>query len=71
MSILPPSPFGSATAETLPSESSGKDHHSDGRHFSIDEDSFFYAIDPPPLPDEHIEAVEIERVLKAVFAINQ
>jgi hypothetical protein len=70
MSILPPSPFISATAETLPAEHPGKDHCSAGSPFSIDEDSFFYAIDPPPL-EEHIEAAEIEQVLRALFASKQ
>lgn len=71
MSILPPSPFiGSATAETLPSEFSGKSHYSDGR-FSIDEDSFFYCIDPPPLVVDGIDAIEIEQILSALFARTQ
>jgi hypothetical protein len=69
MSILPPSPFiGSATAETLPSESSGKDHHSGGRPFSIDEEEFFHLIDPPPLPREHVNEDDIEQILRALFA---
>lgn len=66
MTLMPPSPFISApVAETLPSESSGKSHCSDGS-FSLDEDSFLYAIDPPSI-DEHIEAIEIEQVLRALF----
>jgi len=71
MSILPPSPFLSSAhvAETLPAEASGKGHPSAGSSFSIDEDSFFYAIDPPPL--EGIEAIEIEQILSALFASNQ
>ena len=61
MNILPPSPFlSSATAETLPSEFSGKSHCSDGS-FSIDEDSLL----------ERMEAIEIEMILKALFANNQ
>jgi hypothetical protein len=65
MTIMPvQSPFlSSATAETLPAEYPGKDHCSAGSPFLIDEESFFYAIDPPPLPDEH----EIEQILKALF----
>jgi hypothetical protein len=69
MSIMPPSPFiSSATAETLPSEFSGKSHCSDGS-FSIDEDSFFYAIDPPPLlfEQDNLEENEIEQILRALF----
>jgi hypothetical protein len=118
MTIIPPSPFISATAETLPAEAPGKDHCSAGSteiqsscggveghaetsqssdlkrvimvdqrpkagsrnvlvgikpgpqeaicNFSIDEDSFFYAIDPPALPHEHIEAAEIETILRAI-----
>lgn len=64
-----PSPFISAdvTAETLPSEFSGKSHYSDGS-FSIDEDSFLYAIDPPPLPREHVNEDDIEQILRALFA---
>ena len=69
MSILPPSPFISATAETLPAEPSGEDHCSAGRPFLIDEDSFFYAIDPPPLfEQDNIDAAEIEQILSALFA---
>ena len=72
MSNLPPSPFiSSATAETLPVEHPGKDHCSAGSPFSIDEDSFLYAIDPPPLPEEHIEAAEIEQILSSLFERNQ
>lgn len=135
--IMPPSPFISATAETLPSEFSGKSHYSDGSFFHsscgivesqdtrrfdgqlveavsmgvrpphtlhrvgyspadevpecatevgrptnpsagfapgpqeafvVDEDSFFYAIDPPPLPEDHIEGREIEQILRALFS---
>jgi len=69
MSILPPSPFiSSEPVETLPVMASDTEHHLPGRNFPIDEDSFFYAIDPPPLPEEHIEAIEIEHVLRALFA---
>jgi len=69
MTIMPPSPFiSSATAETLPADASGEDHSSAGRPFLIDEDSFFYAIDPPPLEQENIEAAEIEQILSALFA---
>jgi hypothetical protein len=77
MTIMPvPSPFlSSATAETLPSEFSGKSHCSDGSPFLIDEDSFFYAIDPPPLPPLFIaspsaefRAAEIEPLLRELFA---
>ena len=69
MTLMPPSPFISApVAETLPSESSGKSHCSDGS-FSIDEDSFFYAIDPPPLlfEQDNLEESEIEQILRALF----
>lgn len=67
MNGLPPSPFISSAfvAETLPVMASGTEHPMAGS-FSIDEDSFFYATNPPPLPDEHIEAVEIETILRAI-----
>lgn len=67
-----PNPFFSAgaphdapPAETLPAMISGNEHLMAGSRFSIDEDSFFYAIDPPPL---ELEAIEIEQVLRALFA---
>jgi hypothetical protein len=69
MSNLPPSPFiRSATAETLPAEDPGTDHIPAGSPFLIDEEAFFYAIDPPPLPDEHIDDDGIEQILRALFA---
>ena len=68
---MPPSPFiSSATAETLPVMASGTEHPMAGSRFSIDEDSFFYAIDPPPLDTDGLEAFEIEQVLRALFARN-
>ena len=70
MSTMPPSPFISATtAETLPAECPGKDHYPAGS-FSIDEDSFFYAIDPPPLlfEQDNLEENEIEQILRALFS---
>jgi hypothetical protein len=71
--VPPPNIFISAPAETLLTESPGKDHCSAGRYFSIDEDSFLYAIDPPPLviEQDNIEATEIEQILSALFASNQ
>ena len=71
MASVMPNPFiSSAPAETLPAEHPGKDHYSAGRTFSIDEDAFFYAIDPPPLSFEqdNIEESEIEQILRALFA---
>jgi len=54
MSTLPPSPFlSSAPAETLPADYPGKDHVSAGS---------------PALDQERIEAVEIEQILRALFA---
>ena len=65
---LPPSPFlGSAMAlaETLPVDVSV--YPAAGSRFSIDEESFFYAIDPPPLDTDGLEANDIEQILKALF----
>jgi hypothetical protein len=68
MTIMPvPSPFlSSATAETLPAEDPGTDHIPAGSPFLIDEEAFFYAINPPPLPEE--DGPEIEQILRALFA---
>ena len=82
--ILPPNQFCSAgaphdapPAETLPAMVSGTEHPMAGSRFSIDEkfvETFFHAINPSPLaplpvvePD-NMEAVEIEQVLRALFA---
>lgn len=62
MTNVPPSPFLSSavTAETLPAVAPGKEHPAAGSRFSIDEESFFYAIDPPPLPPLFIERALFE-----------
>lgn len=69
MTIMPASPFLSSaecnSAEELPAVVPGTPHHPAGSRFSIDEDSFFYAIDPPPLPP--LAADEIEPLLKTLF----
>jgi hypothetical protein len=71
MTIMPvPSPFlSSATAETLPSEFSGKSHCSDGSPFLIDEEAFFYAINPPPLPAPIV--LDIEPMIRNLLLQNQ
>lgn len=59
MTHLPPSPFLSSAcplqAEALPVAVSGTEHPATGSCFLIDEESFLYAIDPPPLPPLFIE----------------
>jgi hypothetical protein len=63
MTALPPSPFLSSaapTAEALPAGVPGKDHSPAGRRILIDEESFLYAIDPPPLPPLFIERALFE-----------
>jgi hypothetical protein len=64
MTALPPSPFLSSAcpyqAEALPAVVPGKDHSPAGRCFLIDEESFLYAIDPPPLPPLFIERALFE-----------
>lgn len=77
-----PSPFISSAgvaerlpAEALPSVVSGHEHPAEGSRFSIDEDAFIYAVDPPPLPPlfisdpspEYVAAAEIEPLLKTLF----
>lgn len=62
MTTVPPSPFLSSAvmAETLPAVAPGKEHPTAGSGFSIDEESFLYAIDPPPLPPLFIERALFE-----------
>jgi hypothetical protein len=64
MTPIPQSPFLSSaalTAETLPAVVPGKDHPPAGRRILIDEESFLYAIDPPPLPPLFIERALFEQ----------
>jgi hypothetical protein len=65
MTALPPSPFLSSAcpyqAEVLPARVPGKDHSPAGRRILIDEESFLYAIDPPPLPPLFIERALFEQ----------
>jgi hypothetical protein len=65
MTPIPQSPFLSSAcpyqAEALPATVPGKDHSPPaGRCILIDEESFLYAIDPPPLPPLFIERALFE-----------
>ena len=63
MTPIPQSPFLSSaalTAETLPVAVSGTNHPAAGRRFLVDEESFLYAVDPPPLPPLFIERALFE-----------
>jgi hypothetical protein len=64
MTGLPPSPFLTSAcayqAEALPAAVSGTNHPVAGRCFSIDEESFLYAVDPLPLPPLFIERALFE-----------
>jgi hypothetical protein len=64
MTGLPPSPFLTSAcvrqAEALPAVDSGTEHLAAGRCFLVDEESFLYAVDPPPLPPLFIERALFE-----------
>jgi hypothetical protein len=65
MTPMLPSPFITSAcphqAEVLPAGVPGKDHSPAGRRILIDEESFMYAIDPPPLPPLFIERALFEQ----------
>lgn len=60
MTSLPPSPFLSASAETLPAVDPGKEHLPAGSNLLIDEEAFLYTVNPPPLPPLFIELALFE-----------
>jgi len=64
MTPMLPSPFLTSAcphqAEALPAAVSGTEHPAAGRRFLVDEESFLYAVDPPPLPPLFIERALFE-----------
>ena len=90
-SIMPPSPFISASAETLPAVDPGKDHYPAGSNIQSSDGDGPKAVKPnagpaggvmlemAPSPSEafvidedalveRMEAIEIEQILRALFA---